>query len=252
MLGPKILLLTFIFSPPTQAYDTHTIKNGFITQKGDEKIDLTVSVLDPTQANALFKKAKALPENAYEYLADGCYARATTIAKTAEKDGILMAKLMFNGIMRIKNSGSTIKDSTIRFAWHIVPVVAVRQSDGTNQMMIIDPAFADRPMAIEEYKKILLYDKELPVWPPGYKPTLYESMGDSPDIPKITEMYFTSRFQFTPYSSDKEPIRDRWAQEDLITTHTTLLKYYTRQENIVLEAKKTGTVNKKSKWNSHS
>ncbi|OQA17202.1 MAG: hypothetical protein BWY64_02207 [bacterium ADurb.Bin363] len=119
----------------------------------------------PTLAelNDEFKKLASDPAVPFEYIIDGCYARAHYMCKEMMKDNINCAK-MFTMIENLWGGGRlTAQNKFMNAEWwyHVAPLVfaedpATKKIEG----YIIDPGMADHPLRAEEWVD-KMWDKKI-------------------------------------------------------------------------------------------
>lgn len=197
-----ILVLLFSLAFASE-HDTGFIADGFRhsdTKSIGHKIE--VSVLGSDAANTLFKKLAQNPDIPFNYLVDGCQARATEMARIAEREGVQFGKIFAEGSLQPK---TRLPDyPTARWGLHIAPVLYVTAKSGHRNLMVFDPGLFDRPVSVDQWKaKMLISDGETP-------------------LPSI-HTYFGSRFQYT--SRDRENAKTSWSDIDLAATSSTLQTY---------------------------
>jgi hypothetical protein len=74
------------------------------------------------------------------------------MAKAAEQDGILMAKINFEGALQVRKENG----ETAIWGWHIAPVAYVRDESGAKSLMVFDPSLFERPVPLSVFKQRLL------------------------------------------------------------------------------------------------
>ncbi len=168
---------------------------------------LESSRISEKEANELFQIFSADSSMNFQAPFDGCYARATQMARSAESRGIIMGKVFSVGrlqtLIRYLN-----KNRLIRWSWHVAPVVKVIDSSGGEVMMVFDPSLFDKPVTVSMWNEKML----LPA-----PPELVEFEEDLRS-PNIELTFFTRRFQQKPGLSKSL----NWSEEDLQETLSTL------------------------------
>lgn len=107
--------------------------------------------IDLNKAYELFDKARAMNEIAWNYKADGCYARAHLMAREFEKEGIHVDKAWLKGDLGLP-------EENIQWNYHVAPLVYVKDANGKVTPTIIDPSVFPAPVPLEAWvKKISPY-----------------------------------------------------------------------------------------------
>lgn len=86
----------------------------------------------------------------YEYITDGCYARAHMMDEMFRQHGINNAKMFVKGDLEAKNDLMTA-----RWWYHVAPLVFVDGGDGKPIPKVIDPGFVREPMDPEQWVKAM-------------------------------------------------------------------------------------------------
>ncbi|WP_110514052.1 WXG100 family type VII secretion target [Herpetosiphon llansteffanensis] len=130
--------------------------------------DGSVSYADAT---LIFEDMANEPDIPFQFPDDGCYARAHFMAyRISERYGIDINdvdKVFIYGDLEAQTSfiydqvtiggttdTSSTADGTVNWAWHVAPIINVRQGD-INVPMVIDPSLSNRPLTIEQWKGIM-------------------------------------------------------------------------------------------------
>lgn len=100
-------------------------------------------------AKKLFKKLSEMPDIPFNYLPDGCHARAHIMATRLEKMGVQTEKAWLVGDLVPK------KDPSINWRFHVAPSIQVQLPDGKITRMVIDPSVSDRPLTGEEWAALI-------------------------------------------------------------------------------------------------
>ena len=179
--------------------EIRNIKNGFARAISDPR-ELPVSVITQKEADALFKSFTDDIKIPFRYPFDGCYARATAMAKTAEDKKIIMGKVFVEGTL-IAETGLP-EYPVVAWGWHVAPMLYVKNASGKVEIQVFDPGLFDHPVPLDQWKRKMLLEV--------------------PDHPaSITATYFGSRFQY--FRSQKIPLKDepnresfkaKWKKED--------------------------------------
>lgn len=117
-----------------QSYD---YSRAFVAEATPKTIDLAT-------AQRLFNEARAMKDIAWDYKADGCYARAHLMAKRFEEQGIHVDKVWIKGDLRVPDAGIT-------WNFHVAPIVYVENEQGEVKRMVIDPSLTDGPVSVEQW-----------------------------------------------------------------------------------------------------
>ncbi|PIS11481.1 MAG: hypothetical protein COT73_03715 [Bdellovibrio sp. CG10_big_fil_rev_8_21_14_0_10_47_8] len=182
------------------------IENGFAHEQSDQKI-LTISVLDWATANSLFREFIQDKDIPFKYPIDGCYARATEMAKIAEDKKILMGRVYAEGILVAKTDSA--ESPVVVWGYHIATVAYVKSQKGDVELMVFDPSLFDKPVTTEMWKQRML-DRS------------------SADKPVIRDFYYGSRFQY--YRQSVEDNRESWSQVDLADARDMMKRYQPLQD----------------------
>jgi uncharacterized Zn-binding protein involved in type VI secretion len=146
--------------------------------------------LSPEMAAALFKLMAAQGDIAFKYPTDGCYARNWLMVQRMQQLGIQPYVAWSVGDLHAKTSNHP--KGYVEWAYHVAPLVEVRQPDGKIDVMVIDPSLSDRPMTVDEWKNAqkknasdpdpaLVFKK--PGEPPGTKGSGYWPSDDPKEGP---------------------------------------------------------------------
>jgi hypothetical protein len=186
-----------------------TVPDGY-GEKGDT---VDVSVISETQATQLFEEFKSHSEIPYNFPLDGCYARATAMARIAEKEKIQMGKVWVEGVLRAKTKSPIAPE--VQWWFHVAPVLYVKTPDGKSELKIFDPSLFDKPVPLKEWLGAM----------------------DEPGRPKpkVDEIYYSARFQDKPHKFESK--KSSWVRADLTETDKVLEKY----SNIVKQFNKGDT-----------
>lgn len=204
-----LLALCFLTAKMTYAF---SVSNEFKTSPSDPK-NVILSEITEHEAIQLIQSLSKDKYVTYPF-PEGCFARATAMAQIAEKKNIVVGKVFAEGTLAIAPRG---KYKHITWQYHVAPVVAVSQKDGSAKIMVLDPYLSRKPIPVEKWTNLLKYDK--------YKEclddeeTLCEKL-----IPKIEKVYYGSRFQYLPINSqlksNNRAYRNAFDPYDLKHMHT--------------------------------
>lgn len=182
------------------------IENGYAKTSADPKV-LKISVIDSDTARNLFRKFAQDKDIPFRYPIDGCYARATEMARIAEANNIQMGKIYAEGALQVKTD--SVKYPLVKWGWHVAPISYVKQADGKIQLMVFDPSLFSKPVTVQEWKNKMLYKTD------DFKAEVFE-------------IYYSSRFQFFP--RDAEDYKNVWEAKDLKITQDTFKDYLPLQD----------------------
>ncbi|MDG0814803.1 protein-glutamine glutaminase family protein [Bdellovibrio svalbardensis] len=157
----------------------------------DESHNVDVTVITQQRADELFAEFKSHTEIPFGFPIDGCYARATAMARIAEAEKIEMGKVWATGILRVKSKDPTFPE--IEWGYHVAPVLYVKAPTGEAKLMVFDPSLFDKPVTVDE-------------WTDKMK---------AEGIPKaqVKKVYYGARFQYGPLKSEDK--KYNWHTEDL-------------------------------------
>lgn len=191
-------LLSFAQSPPStqsRGIETRAVQNT----PGDELSSVTMQ-----RAQVLFQRFQRETSIPYNFPIDGCYARATAMARIAQKQGLTMGKVFTTGMLQVKTGNPAYP--LVQWGWHVAPTINVRTEDGQVQRMVFDPSLFDRPVTVEEWNQRML--DEVPPEKGGFKPVIHRT-------------FFTSRHQQFPNGTDAT----YWRRQVLNNTLETMEMY---------------------------
>lgn len=105
-----------------------------------------------SELNQEFQKLAADPNIPFEYIRDGCYARAHVMCDTMNKDGIPSAKL-FVMVDDPENTALSAKNRYMDAQWwyHVAPMCMASDADGQVKPYMMDPSVADHPIQPSEW-----------------------------------------------------------------------------------------------------
>lgn len=189
-------MLRFLFVFLLALAGTQALPNGF----GDKRGVVEVTVISESQANRLFEEFVSHKEIPFEFPLDGCYARATAMARIAESQKIEMGKIYADGILRTKTDIKEMPEVT--WGYHVAPTLWV-QKDGKPVLMVFDPSMFKKPVTVAE-------------WTDAMK---------LPGIPnaQVKNIYYGSRFQLGPREAEDK--KNSWLRDDLAMTDEVLKTY---------------------------
>lgn len=117
-----------------------------------EAVIVTPSVLFD-RAILIFDMLADMEDIAFGYAADGCYARAHLMCcKLIEQNLMPKKAWAFEGE---KNLTVKAPSGTLKWWYHVAPVLSIEMPDKTVQDMVLDPALFDGPVSLQEWGKIM-------------------------------------------------------------------------------------------------
>lgn len=93
----------------------------------------------------LATELRADPSIPFDYIYDGCYARAHLMCRELGQMGVARMKLFVHGDLAAKN-----QYQDVTWGWHVAPMVVVEGKDGP-ELRILDPSFTEEPMTPTEW-----------------------------------------------------------------------------------------------------
>lgn len=183
--------------PPARSYRDTTPE---IVQNPRPK----VSAISLNGAATLFKRFQSETSIPHHYPVDGCYARATAMARIAQKMNLYMGKVFTTGRLQVKTGNPAYP--VAQWAYHVAPIIDVRQKDGRVMKMVFDPSLFDRPVSITEWNNRML--DQVPESENGF-------------TPRIEQTFFSTRFQYSPDRIGP----DDWSPQVLEHVEKTFVKY---------------------------
>jgi len=185
-----------------------SLPNGFVQ---NERQTIEASVISEKSALELFDQFKSDKKMAFEFPMDGCYARATMMARIAEDNDIKVAKIYAEGILRVLKASKNFPE--VIWGYHVAPIAGVKQADGTIVNMVFDPSLFDKPVPVDAW--------------------LNRMSGDGDPKAEIKSVYYGSRYQL--FRRDVEPNKRSWHRKDIkfskerLETYSDLVEKYIRQ-----------------------
>jgi hypothetical protein len=113
--------------------------------------------IEPDEAAAILAEFLAAEELALRFPADGCYARTHLMVQRLLERGLTPTKVWaFAAIATdlLWMETPDHPDGRVPWAYHVAPVLIVRNPDGDVEM-VFDPLLFDRPVLIEEWQSAL-------------------------------------------------------------------------------------------------
>jgi hypothetical protein len=132
--------------------------------------DVSATVLKSDEANKVFSQLALIQAIPFDYVEEGCYARAMAMSRVLDEEGITSARIFANAPYHFKVNWrleyKRIADDLIRvdtkkskkgyveWVFHTAPVVYV-DNGKTIVPMVFDPSLFDRPVTVEAWKGIM-------------------------------------------------------------------------------------------------
>ncbi len=167
----------------------------------DDARQVDVTVISDERAQQLFQEFKNHTEIPFGFSVDGCYARATAMAKIAEEEKIEMGKVWAKGFLRVKTNNPVFPD--VEWGYHVAPILYVKAPNGTVKLMVFDPSLFAKPVPVDEWTNKMTAD------------------GD----PKanVDKVYYGARFQYGQLGWEEK--KYNWHTED-IRASKVVMTYY--------------------------
>jgi len=216
----KALILLLFLNVFAATLGSADLQNDFVNSTLNVQ-KIKISVIDAEHADRLFKKFASNEKIAFKYPIDGCYARATQMGEIADFDRIQTGRVYAEGLLQVKTDSA--KYPFVKWAWHVAPVVYVRQPNGFDQLMVFDPSLFSKPVTVAEW--------------------IVKMSADGKDKPHIDRIYYGSRFQY--YIKKYERSRDTWGTEILKAARIISEKHRPLQDMTTTAAGASKTVNEK-------
>lgn len=113
---------------------------------------------------------------AYPVLEDGCHSRTHIMCQTMIKAGFTPKKLWIASKLEGSKQQITLRamtNETVHLDYHVLPCLEAMDPSGKKIILLIDPAFFDRPIPLETFMQHTSATKfaitEVGAPPPGYK-----------------------------------------------------------------------------------
>ena len=148
-----------------------------VSKANNQKIDL--AIITEEEANKVFAEIVARGDIPFEYLRDGCYARAHKMALILDDKGIISGKVFMEG----KIYYDTPNQGELGWSYQVSPVVLIKKN-GQVIPYVIEPSFFSKPVPVAEWEAKLTQKTKT----------------------QISAAYYTNRFAYDP--------RDRNAKYD--------------------------------------
>lgn len=129
--------------------------------KGDE-----VSVLTEDEANNLFEEFSKIDYMKFDYLHDGCFARAHEFALIAKRHGIEMGKVFLSDKNEdaslypqewLDSPNPPVPNGFVGWRYHVAPYVLVKKG-GQLVPTVFDVGVASRPKSVSEWQESMIQD----------------------------------------------------------------------------------------------
>jgi hypothetical protein len=209
-----LFLVIFAF-----AQELAPVDNGFTGQGATKQV--SISVIEQSKANELFRKFVRNKEIPFKYPLDGCYARAHEMARMAEKEQVLMGKVFTEGNLQVKTNYQ--KYPIVQWGWHVAPIAYVKQPNGKTVLMVFDPSLFGKPVSVKEWNQKMMDTTN------GNKPN-------------VSTSYYGARFQY--FSG--EAYKKEWSQSDLDGVKETFKNYQPLQDLASSETSRSGNLRKRA------
>ena len=109
-------------------------------------------VVEPEQAAAIFAEFAVAEELALRFPADGCYARTHWIVQRLLERGVTPSKVWAFAASAgdlLWTETADHSEGRVQWAYHVAPVLVVREGDGDSREIVFDPLLFARPVAVE-------------------------------------------------------------------------------------------------------
>ena len=114
---------------------------------------ISISELDASEADQIFRELAENPEIPFRFLPDGCQARAQRMAEIFIKKGFYPAKIFVKGKFEFENPWDPLW--RVRWQYHVAIVLKVHR-----ELVVMDPSLFSKPVGIEYF---LDFFRQLPV-----------------------------------------------------------------------------------------
>jgi hypothetical protein len=108
--------------------------------------------VSPSDVEAFFSSVRRQPHIPFQYLANGCWARAHEMTRLIEhhfdRNRLpVVAKIWNFGELVVKTDNSP--SCTVDWSYHVAPLVRV-----DSELMVIDPALCERPVTVDDWRGV--------------------------------------------------------------------------------------------------
>lgn len=131
--------------------------------------------IEPEQAAAIFAEFVPAEDLALRFPADGCYARTHVMVQRLLNQGLTPSKVWaFAASITdlLWTESPSHPEGRVQWAYHVAPVLVVREPGGGSREMVLDPLLFDHLVPVEEWR-IALHDT----------PTLVRTALGEPPLP---------------------------------------------------------------------
>jgi hypothetical protein len=88
----------------------------------------------------------------FQYVWDGCFARAHKMKQVMESNFNLTCEKVFNyGRLSVQ-----AYQHCVTWGWHVAPVLTVMRTSGITEKLVVDPSIANYPLRVEEWRNMQL------------------------------------------------------------------------------------------------
>lgn len=155
------------------------LSQGVIETKNGKAEKITL--VSEGEANSIFQEMVSIKDIPFQYIEDGCYARAHEIVKYFENKGIIFAKVFIvDAKKKLRVNNSKNKLGYVEWWFHVAPVILVSKN-GKSVPYVFDPSIYNKPVPVDEWKSIQTRHVK-------------KSKAD---------LYFTNRFVYRPDNAKK-------------------------------------------------
>ncbi len=174
-----------------------------VSKENNQKIAL--AIISEEEAGKVFAEIVARGDIPFEYLRDGCYARAQKMALILDDKGILSGKVFMEG----KIYYDTPNQGELGWSYQVSPVVLVKKN-GQVIPYVIEPSFFTKPVPVAEWEAKLIQKAKT----------------------QITAAYYTNRFSYD--TRDRNAKYDDFREDQLddmdMTNRNHMRKLYVEAE----------------------
>ncbi len=197
--------LTSLLSMLEEALPTQTSSDRTLLEL--DEISDKRTTMDQAEAAELFEYLRERRSIPFQYLDDGCYARAHKMSRLLSRMGYYSEKVFIEG-PRLR--ASRPDGSTVAWNYHVAPVVFVRAPrSGLLQAMVLDPSVADGPLSQKAWVALIA----------GNSPC----RAGSPNDPGC-RYYRTPRYTYWPPTTLDDPAQ-QWRAGHIFNANLTNLQF---------------------------
>ncbi|MCA9794084.1 MAG: hypothetical protein KC910_19885 [Candidatus Eremiobacteraeota bacterium] len=171
-------------------------------------------ILTSDQLFAEFRKLAGDPEIPFEYITDGCYARAHKMCETMREDQVNCGK-MFVMLEDIGNPGRLEADNKYMHAewwYHVAPLVFAEDEAHQISAYIMDPSMADHPLKAEDWVH-QMWDEETPIKIDLTRAPQYGPFETDGAYDKFEDSIDSAHSTLERYSRELEEIKERYDKD---------------------------------------